>query len=115
MGSIGIVSLNQLGEIEDRFTAEQQFQLLRCCPIARASVPAAMAGCSSDPLVGGLPIWERARIRGAMDLGLTRDDGSRTSPRTAVGVAWGPEVVSGFNPSYSILCWCCLAQIRFLR
>jgi hypothetical protein len=29
--------------------------------------------------------------------------------------AVGPEVVSGFNPSYSVLCWCCLAQIPFLR
>jgi hypothetical protein len=30
------------------------------------------------------------------------------------GIAMGPEVVSGFDPSYSVLWWCCLAQIRFL-
>jgi hypothetical protein len=41
MGSIGIVSLNQLGEIEDRFTAEQQFQLLRCCPLDASVRPVA--------------------------------------------------------------------------
>ena len=23
---------------------------------------------------------------------------------------WGPEVVSGVDPSYSVLLWCCLAQ-----
>jgi hypothetical protein len=45
---------------------------------------------------------------------LTRDDGSRTRPRTVVQASVGPEVASGLNPSYSVLWWCCLAQIRFL-
>jgi hypothetical protein len=69
MGSIGIVSLNQLGEIEDRFTAEQQFQLLRCdAPegrVPRRQRPRSIPS-PSDPLVRGLPPMGRTRIRGSM-------------------------------------------------
>ena len=46
---------------------------------------------------------------------VTRDDGSRTSLRTVVGDRLGPEVVSGFDPSSSVLVWCCLAQVPVLR
>jgi hypothetical protein len=74
--------------------------------------PANRSG-SSDPLVGDLP--RRARIRGSTDRVLTCDDGSRTSPRTVVDVAWDPRVISGFDPSSSVLVWCCLAQDPFLR
>ena len=51
-----------------------------------------------------------------MDRVLTRDDGSRTSLRTVVGDRLvDPRVVSGLDPSYSILVWCCLAQKDYLR
>ena len=75
--------------------------------------PANRSG-SSDPLVGDL------RVEGT-DQGVdgfrvvTRDDGSRTSPRTVVDVAWGPEVVSGLDPSSSVVVRCRLAQDPFLR
>ena len=47
---------------------------------------------------------------------MTRDDGSRTILRTVVSdECLGPEVVSGFDPSSSVLVWCCLAQVSFLR
>jgi hypothetical protein len=35
---------------------------------------------------------------------LTRDDGSRTSPRTVVEIAWDPRVVSGWTRALQF--WC---------
>ena len=47
---------------------------------------------------------------------VTRDDGSRTSRRTVAKRAlWDPRVVSGIDPSSSILWWCDLAQDLNLR
>ena len=64
--------------------------------------PACAGSAPSDPLVGGLP--RRTRIRGPDQVGLTRDDGSRTSPRTAVVIAVvDPRVVPGFDPSSSVI------------
>jgi hypothetical protein len=49
-------------------------------------------------------------------VGLTHDDGSRTSLRTVDGTVRGTRGSSrGFDPSYSVLVWCCLAQMSFLR
>jgi hypothetical protein len=67
-------------------------------------------GGPSDPLVGGLSL--RTRIRGSVVV-LTHDDGSRTSLRTVDGQCVGPEGRPGVNPAYSILVWCCLAQVSF--
>ena len=74
--------------------------------------PANRSG-SSDPLVGDL------RVEGT-DQGV---DGSgpdtrrrlEDQPANRRGCRLGPEVVSGLNPSSSVLVWCRLAQDPFLR
>jgi hypothetical protein len=106
--------LDKLGEIEDLdLLPKHVFQLVRCGP----EEPPAPANRAVPAIRWCVTSSSRARIRGSMLFRvLTHDDGSRTRPRTVANVlAVGPEVVSGLNPSYSVLCWCCLAQIRFLR
>ncbi len=63
-------------------------------PAIRWSVASRGGHGSGDPMVGVL----------------TRDDGSRTSPRTVVRSPGDPRVVSGMDPSSSVLVWCRLAQ-----
>jgi hypothetical protein len=104
-------SLTNSAKSKISISAETLFQLVRCGP----------RGASRRRRTGPVPAirWSvasgwRTRIRGSTGFRvLTRDDGSRTSPRTVVDVALGPEVVSGFDPSYSVLVRCCLAQDPF--
>jgi hypothetical protein len=110
MGSIGIVSLNQLGEIEDRFTAEQQFQLLRCCP--RGGRPSRCR--SGDPAIRwSVSSVRRSRIRGAIEVDTQRR--LEDLPRSRHGTApWG-LVVPGSTRSLQLSVRCGLAQDRILR
>jgi hypothetical protein len=72
------------------------------------------AGASSDPLVGGLPDRE-GHGSGDRSWCLTHYDGSRPVSANRRWIVPGdPRVVSGINPSYSVL-WLVLAQDPFLR
>jgi hypothetical protein len=91
-----------------RFTAETRIQLVRCGPegLPRAGEPATVpairwsvasrCGEGTDQRCDGLGPGTRRRLE------------DQSANRR--GVAWGPEVVSGFDPSSSVLLWCCLAQ-----
>ena len=93
MTGVGIGMILDSAKSKIRFTAETFFQLVRCGP---EGPPARRrtGGGSSVPLVGGLR-W-RTRIRGSLDdLVVTRNDGSRTSPRTVVDLSPGTRGVLG--------------------
>ena len=76
-----------------RFTAET-YPVGKVRPEGLAA-PANRCG-PSDPLVGGLP--GEGTDQGLGGGSTTQDDGSRTSPRTVVVIAWGPEGRLGDGP-----------------
>jgi hypothetical protein len=93
-------------------TAETRIQLLRCDP--RSGSRERLEGrSSSDPLVGGLGGGHGSEDRNGPDT-KRRLEGRPQSRQDRQRVEPG-AVISGFDPSSSILLGCCLAQSGFLR
>jgi hypothetical protein len=99
----------QLGEIEDLNFCRNTYPVVKVR--ALMGPPA--------PLLAAVPAI-RWSVASAEDTDQGFDGGPDTRRRLEDQpanrrwtVPWDPRVVSGFNPSYSVLVWCCLAQVSF--
>jgi hypothetical protein len=97
----------QLGEIEDLNFCRNTYPVVKVRALTGPPAPLPVA----VPAIRWSVASGEDTDQGLDVVVLTHDDGSRTSLRTVDGQCVGPEGRLGWDPSYSVLLWCCLAQV----